>query len=183
MRLPAVEIVAAMRDGVRELMRCADLERISLLMQQEGEELAGRRQVQSENRSAYRWDQEAGWYRIDGQKVLLKRSRACQVDGSEVRLGSYLRFQHDPQFRPKLREELMSGLSTRNYGRAVRWFSEAYGIEKSTVSEQLTEASRRKPRELLERRLEDFGLYAVMIDVMVFDGETFVVALGIGKDG
>ena len=181
--LPAIEIAAAMRDGVGELIRRAGLELIGLLMQQEIEEVVGARHLPRENRSAYRWGQDDGWCRIDGQKVPLKRPRAREVDGKEVHLGSYLRFQHDPQFHPKLWREVMRGLSTRNYGRTVRRFAEAYGIEKSAVSEQFVEASRRKLRELIERDLKDLELCAVMLDGISFDGETFVVALGIGKDG
>jgi putative transposase len=181
--LPALEIAAAMREGVGELIRRAGLELISLLMEQEVEELVGRRHLPSETRKAYRWGKDDGWCRVDGQKVPLKRPRAREVDGSELRLGSYLRFQHDPQFHPKLWREVMRGLSTRNYGRTVRRFAEAYGIEKSTVSEQFVEASRRKLRELIERSLKDLDLCAVMMDGISFDEETFVVALGIGKDG
>ena len=45
----------------------------------------------------------------------------------------------------------MRGLSTRQYGPVVRRFADAYGIEKSVVSEQFIEASRQKLRELIER--------------------------------
>lgn len=181
--LPVLEIAAAMREGVGELIRRAGLELISLLMEQEVEELVGQRHRPSESRQAYRWGKDDGWCRIDGQKVPLKRPRAREVAGQEVPLGSYLRFQYDPQFHPKLWQEVMRGLSTRNYGRTVRRFAEAYGIEKSTVSEQFVEASRRKLRELIERSLKDLDLCAVMMDGISCDEETFVVALGIGKDG
>lgn len=77
----------------------------------------------------------------------------------------------------------MRGLSTRNYGPTVRRFAEAYGIEKSAVSEHFIEASRRKLRELLERDLSRLELCAVMLVGISFDGERFVVALGIGQDG
>jgi len=65
----------------------------------------------------------------------------------------------------------------------VRKFADAYGIEKSVVSEQFIEASRQKLRELIERPLGNLKLCAVMIDGIAFDGEIFVVALGIGQDG
>ena len=181
--LPAIEIAAAMREGVGELIRRAGLELISLLMEQEMEELVGQRHRPAAERTAYRWGKEKGWCRIDGQKVPVKRPRARQVDGGELQLGSYLRFQEDSQIQPRLWQELMRGLSTRSYGPAVRRFTEAYGIEKSAVSEQFIEASRRKLRQLLERSLETLELCAVMIDGISFDGETFVVALGICKDG
>jgi len=181
--LPAVEIVTAMRAGVGELIRRAGLELMCLLMEREVEELVGKRSAPSKQRTAYRWGKDDGWCRIDGQKVPLRRPRARQVDGKEVQLGSYLCFQQDPQLGPKLWREVLRGLSTRNYGRTVRRFAEAYGIEKSAVSEQFIEASRRKLRELLERDLSRLELCAVMLDGISFDGETFVVALGIGQDG
>jgi putative transposase len=65
----------------------------------------------------------------------------------------------------------------------VRWFAEPYGIEKSVVSEQFIEASRGKLRELLERPLGNLQLCAVLIDGIAFDGERFIVALGIAQDG
>lgn len=181
--LPAIEIAAAMREGVGELIRRAGLELIGLLMEQEVEQVVGKRHAPSEDRKAYRWGKDDGWCRIDGQKVPLKRPRAREVDGKELPLGSYLQFQHDPQFHPKLWREVMRGLSTRNYGRTVRRFAEAYGIEKSTVSEQFVEASRKKLRQLIERSLTELELCAVMMDGISFDAETFVVALGIGRDG
>lgn len=181
--LPAVEIAEAMRDGVGELIRRAGLELIALLIEQEVEELVGKRNAPSRDRRGYRWGKDDGWCRIDGQKVPLKRPRARQVEGGELKLGSYLRFQQDPQLQPKLWREVMRGLSTRNYGGTVRRFADAYGIEKSTVSEQFIEASRRKLRELIERDRKELDLCAVMMDGISFDGETFVVALGIGKDG
>jgi hypothetical protein len=53
-----------------------------------------------------------------------------------------------------VRERLMMGLSTRNYGKAVREFTEAYGLDKSTVSERFIEASRGKLKAMMERRLD-----------------------------
>ena len=51
-------------------------------------------------------------------------------------------------------EKLMLGLSTRKYGDAVRQFTEAYGLEKSVVSERFIEASRAKLKEMMDRRLD-----------------------------
>lgn len=116
-------------------------------------------------------------------KVPLDRLRVRNVDGGDIPLGSYLSFQHDPQWHSRLWQDVMRGLSTRQYGPVVRRFADAYGIEKSVVSEQFIEASRQKLRELIERPLGDLKLCAVMIDGITFDGETFIVALGIGQDG
>ena len=77
----------------------------------------------------------------------------------------------------------MLGLSTRKYGDAVREFSEAYGLEKSAISEHFIEASRAKLKALMERRLDKVRLCALMIDATPFQGQQMVAALGIGEDG
>jgi hypothetical protein len=61
-------------------------------------------------------------------------------------------------------EKLMLGRSTRRYGQAVREFTEAYGLEKSAISEHFIEASRRKLQEIMERRLDKLKLCALLVD-------------------
>jgi hypothetical protein len=48
-------------------------------------------------------------------------------------------------------QKLMLGLSTRKYGEAVREFREAYGLEKSAISEHFIEASQAKLKQIMER--------------------------------
>jgi len=80
-------------------------------------------------------------------------------------------------------EKLMLGLSTRKYGQAVREFTEAYGLEKSAVSDHFIEASRAKLKQMMERRLDKMRLCALLIDATPFEGQQMVAALGIGEDG
>ena len=72
----------------------------------------------------------------------------------------------------------MRGLSTRNYGAVVKDFSNAYGIEKSAVSENFIGASREKVKQLMERPLGELRLCAVVIDATPFKDRQIVVALG-----
>ena len=65
----------------------------------------------------------------------------------------------------------------------VKEFQQAYGIEKSAVSENFVEASREKLRELLERPLGELRLCAVLIDGTPFRDRQMMVALGLGWDG
>ena len=82
-----------------------------------------------------------------------------------------------------VRDKLMPGLTTRKYGEAVREFTEAYGLEKSAVSEHFIEASRDKLKQLMERRLEKKKFCALLVDATPFQGQQMVAALGIGYDG
>src|ERR1700694_1331936 len=80
-------------------------------------------------------------------------------------------------------EKLMLGLSTRKYGQAVKQFSEAYGLEKSAISEHFIEARRTKLKEMMERRRDKLKLCALLIDATAFAGQQMVAALGISQDG
>jgi putative transposase len=78
---------------------------------------------------------------------------------------------------------LMLGLSTRKYGQAVREFADAYGLEKSAISEHFIEASRTKLKDIMERRLDKTRLCALLVDATPFEGQQMVAALGIAQDG
>jgi putative transposase len=105
------------------------------------------------------------------------------TDDKEVRLGSYEMFHRGEPLTETVWEKLMLGLSTRKYGQAVRQFSEAYGLEKSAISEHFIEASREKLKGMMESRLDKTRLCALLIDATPFEGQQMIAALGIGVDG
>ena len=118
-----------------------------------------------------------------GQKVPIQRPRVRSTDDQEVRLGSYEMFHRGEPLTETVWEKLMLGLSTRNYGQAVRQFAEAYGLEKSAISEHFIEASWTKLKEMMERKLGQVRLCALLVDATPFAGQQMVVALGIKQDG
>src|SRR6478672_11683552 len=183
MLLPMAEMVGWLRKGVGELVRQAGLQLMDLLMQEEVRELVGERSQRQAERRANRWGSERGYCVVMGQKVPVQRPRVRTTDDKEVRLGSYEMFHRGEPLTETVWENLMLGLSTRRYGQAVRQFTEAYGLEKSAVSEHFVEASRTKLKELMERRLDKMDLCALLIDATPFEGQQMVAALGIGQDG
>lgn len=183
MMLPLGEMLGWLRKGVGELIRQAGLQVMELLMQEEVRELVGERSQPQPDRTANRWGSEQGYCVVMGQKVPVRRPRVRTVEDKEVRLGSYEMFHRGEPLTETVWEKLMLGLSTRKYGQAVREFTEAYGLEKSAVSEHFIEASRAKLKELMERRLDKMRLCAVLIDATPFEGQQMVAALGIGEDG
>jgi len=183
MVLPMAEMVGWLRHGVGELIRQAGLQMIELLMEEEVRQLAGERSQRQPERTANRWGKERGYCVVMGQKVPIERPRVRTTEDQEVRLGSYELFHRGEPLTETVWEKLMLGLSTRKYGQAVREFSDAYGLEKSAVSEHFIEASRAKLQDLMERRLDKLRLCALLIDATPFEGQQMVVALGIGQDG
>jgi len=183
MVLPMAEMVGWLRKGVGELVRQAGLQLMSLLMDEEVRELAGERSRPQPERTANRWGKERGYCVVMGQKVPIERPRVRTTEDKEVRLGSYEMFHRGEPLSETVWEKLMLGLSTRRYGQAVREFTEAYGLEKSAVSEHFIEPSRVKLKDLMERRLNKLQLCALLIDATPFEGQQMIVALGIGQDG
>jgi putative transposase len=183
MVLPMAEMLGWLHQGVGELIRQAGLRLMDLLMQEEVRELVGERSQRQSERKANRWGSERGYCVVMGQKVPVERPRVRSTDDQEVRLGSYELFHRGEPLTETVWEKLMLGLSTRKYGQAVREFTEAYGLEKSAVSEHFIEASRTKLQEMMERRLDKTRLCALLIDATPFAGQQLVVAMGISQDG
>ena len=183
MVLPMAEMVGWLRKGVGELVRQAGLQLMELLMQEEVRELVGEKSQRQAERSANRWGRERGYCVVMGQKVPVERPRVRTTEDKEVRLGSYELFHRGEPLTETVWAKLMLGLSTRKYGQAVREFTEAYGLEKSAVSEHFIEASRSKLKEMMESRLDKTRLCALLIDATPFEGQQMVAALGIAQDG
>jgi transposase-like protein len=183
MMLPLAEMVGWLRKGVTELICQAGLQLMDLMMQEEVRELTGERNQRQPERTANRWGSERGYCVVMGQKVPIERPRVRTTDDKEVRLGSYEMFHRGEPLTETVWEKLMLGLSTRKYGQAVREFIDAYGLEKSAVSEHFIEASRSKMKDMMERRLDKMRLCALLIDATPFAGQQMVAALGIGEDG
>ena len=184
LHLPLKEVAAALQDGVGQLMRQAGLELLQLVMDNEVRQLAGERyQRREQEHQPYRWGREKGFLVVDGQKVPIQRPRLRGDDGHEQPLGSYALFRRSEPLDDAVWNKLMLGLSTRNYAQVVREFTEAYGIEKSAVSEHFVRTSRQKVRELMERPLGKLKLCAIYLDGIEFKGQHLVVALGVNVDG
>jgi putative transposase len=183
MMLPRAEMVGWLRQGVGELIRQAGRQLMPLLMEEEGNQLVGERGRPTPERTAHRWGAEQGYAVVMGQKVPVRRPRVRSTEDREIRLGSDEMFHRGEPLTETVWEKLRLGLSTRKYGEAVREFTEAYGLEKSAVSEHFIEASRTRLKELMERRLDKKKFCALMIDATPFEGQQMVAALGIGCDG
>src|SRR6266852_637001 len=183
MILPLADIVGLLQQGVGNLLRQTGLALMQTVMEEEVRQLAGDRHQQHEGRRAHRWGTEDGYCVVDGQKVPIQKTRLRTKDKREQRLGSYELFQRSGPMQAGVWDKMMRGLSTRNYGAVVKDFHNAYGIEKSAVSENFIEASREKVKQLMERHLGELRLCAVLIAGTPFKDRQIIVALGIGCDG
>src|SRR6202166_4807881 len=183
MILPLAGIAGMLQEGVGHLMREAGLLLMMGVMEEEVRHVVGERSVPNAGRQANRWGKEQGYCVVDGQKVPIQRTRVRDKANREVKLGSYELFQRSGPLEAAVWDKITRGLSTRNYGPVVKDFTNAYGVEKSAVSENFIEASREKVKQLMERPLGELRLCAVLIDGTPFKDRQMIAALGIGCDG
>ena len=111
-----------------------------------------------------------GFVVVDGQKAPLQRQRLRGKNSGEVRLGTYELFQQTRHLDDQVWWKMLRGLTTRNYPLVTRSFAEAYGIEKSAISQRFIQASREKLKTLMERPLGELKLCAIVLDGTPFKG-------------
>lgn len=181
--LPMAEVLSCIEDGLGELLRKVGRMFIESVLESEAEQLAGPRSRRTQQRRAYRWGTEQGYCVVDGQRIPIVRPRLRECGGNELPLGSYQLFQKATAVEETVWSNIMRGLSMRNYKEVVQQFADAYGLEKSTVSEHFIAASRKKLDELMNRSLTRLPLCAIVVDGTIFKGQHLVVAIGIDTLG
>lgn len=184
LQFPVPEMIELAKQGLGELVRQLGKLFIEEVLETEAEQITGPRSQPARKRSAYRWGREQGYCVIDGQKVPIARPRVrSKVHNREIPLGSYELFQRASLLEESVWHKIMHGLSTRSYKEVVQQFSDAYGVDKSTVSEHFIEASRKKLETVITRSLAELSIDVMMIDGTIFKGANLIVAIGIDRFG
>jgi transposase-like protein len=180
---PLAQVLGLVQQGLMKLA----LEAFTMLSEQmmkcEADLLAGPKNKADPGRSMMRWGSQTGYCVVGGQKVPLQRPRIRDVRQREVPLGSYEMLQQASLMEESVWHKIMHGLTTRRYSEVVREIEQAYGIEKSAVSDHFIEASRRRLERLLARRLDEHALCAMMIDGTCFEDQQVIVAIGLTLQG
>jgi putative transposase len=180
---PLLEVLALVQRGLMNLALEAFTKLSEEMMKWETTILAGPKSKASDSRSMTRWGSQTGYCVVGGQKVPLRRPRVRDVRNREVPLGSYEMLQQASLMEDSVWNKIMHGLTTRRYSEVVRELEQAYGIEKSAVSEHFIEASRGRLEKLQARRLDEDAFCAMMIDGTCFEDQQVVVAIGLTLQG
>ena len=112
------------------------------------------------------------------------RGRAVrECGGKELPLGTYQLFQQVTPAEETVWSNVMRGLSMRDYKLVLQQFMDAYGLEKSTISDRFVEASRKKLEAFMTRSLHDLQICGLLVDGTIFKGQHLIVAIGIDAFG
>ena len=181
--LPVPQLLAATHGAVESLAGEAGLLIIKALIDEEVEQLVGRRYEHQADRDAVRWGQDEGFVVFNGRKVPVKRPRVRKASGGEVPLQRYGMFQSETRMEDSVSKRVLRGVSTRNYEGAIDDVCDGYGVQKSSVSRQWKAATAKELAGMMERPLDDLDIVAIMIDGVWFHEFALVVALGVDSEG
>lgn len=175
------EIVQSGSQALNAVMLEMGRELAEFVLYSEREELAGPDYKPSKE-GLNKWATDPGSVYIGGQKVKVARPRLRDGD-NEVNLKSYKAMREPEGFSEEVLGKALAGLSGRRYRETVVGAAQAFGVSPSAISERLVEATSKKLKEFLERRLESFTPFAIFMDTVHRGGVAFVVALGLDTQG
>jgi putative transposase len=183
------ELVHSAKEGLLALSVGVGLGVLAEMMEAELDEVVGPKGKHNPERTAVRHGQEDGEVTLGGRRVAVKRPRARSADGeSEIPLATYEHFAaRDPLSRHVL-EQMLAGVSSRRYGRALEPVGEEADAavrctSKSSVSRDFVAKTKENLLDLMSRPLKDVRLAVLMLDGIELKGRCCVVALGIDTDG
>jgi transposase-like protein len=183
------ELASAAKDGLLALSVGVGLGVLAEMLEAEVDEVVGAKHAKIPERTAVRHGHEVGEVTLGGRRVAVERPRVRTADGTgEVPLQTYAHFaDRDPLTRVVL-EQLLAGVSCRRFSRTREPVGQDVvdaerSTSKSAVSREFVGRTREHLVALMNRRLDDVRLAALMVDGIELKGRCCVVALGITTDG
>ncbi len=185
--LPIAALAFTLRRGLREFLVESGMTVLGELLEQERSELCGPRYKHQSERSAHRAGFASGELAMGGRRVQVRRPRARTEDERELELPTWKQFSSEDPLNARALEEMVIGVSTRKYRRALEDLPpevKERGTSKSAASRRFVAATTKQLAEWLGRDLGNLDLAAVMIDGLGFGTERVVlIALGIDHSG
>lgn len=180
--LPMLELIEDAKASIDELMADAARTFVEQLLVLSAAEVAGAKHP-GKHAGAVRWHgTQPGRITLAERKLSLKRPRLRSAQG-EITIPAYQRLREQPRLGSRIRDILVTGVSTRHYAKVLPEMAGTVGIKKSSVSRRFIKASQKALEELMQRRLEDLDLLAIYLDGIVVDRHHILAAVGVDGKG
>lgn len=179
----------AMRDARTSLHAAvvhAGMTVLHAMLEEDRVKLCGPRYAHNAQRTATRAGFADGELALGGRRVRVRRPRVRDTDGREMALETWERFAEADPLTPRAVEQMVLGVSTRNYERSLESAPShvsARGTSRSAVSRRFVAGTHAALQDLTSRALGNLALVAVMIDGIHVGGHVVLVALGIDEGG
>jgi putative transposase len=181
------EVLLDVRAEFRELMLTGGLAVTAALFEEDLERLCGKRYGRKDGEAGLgqRWGHQRGQVVLGGRKVGLSRPRARR-DGEEIALPTYASLQREDPLNDRTLEQMLIGVSTRNYRRSLEPVPgdlAERAVDKSSVSRRFTVKTEEQLKTALAKPLTGIEWAALYIDGIAFAEHVVVVALGLDASG
>jgi transposase-like protein len=184
-----VDLLGFLVDTHSELLNLsvkAGLEVMQQMLERERTRLCGPKRRKDPNRRATRYGYDDGQVVLGGRRVGVRKPRVRSLKGAEIPLPTYQHFSRIDPLEERTLEQMIVGVSTRNYARSLEPMEEVgpvTGTQKSSVSRRFVARTQRQLEAFLFRPLDSWDFPVLMLDGTGFGDHTLVVALGIDTEG
>lgn len=180
--LPLLELVQDAKVSIDELMSDAARTFVEQLLVISAQEVAGARHP-GKRTGAVRWHgSQRGRITLAERSLTVRRPR-LRDDTAEVAIPAYARLRDDARLGGRVRDILVTGVSTRKYAGVLPAMAGAVGIKKSSVSRRFIQASEQALAALMQRRLDGIDLLAIYLDGIVVARHHILAAVGVDAAG
>lgn len=156
---------------------------VAQLLEGDVVELAGVKGKHNPNRTAYRHGTEKTKVVMGGGKVSVDKPRVRSKEGVELPLPTLRLFQDEDPLNEAVLNQLLCGVSTRKYERAMgTQDEEKHCTSKSEVSRRFIAGLQTMMKEFFSRRIVH-TYRVIMIDGIEVGKTLILVAMGIDEDG
>jgi putative transposase len=129
-----------------------------------------------------KWSRQKGSIYLGKSKVPVMVPR-LRDDSGEIVLPIYKKLKDANSFSEELLDTSLSGLAGRRYGEVIDRVGKQFGVHRSSVSRHIKTATAKRLKLLLERKLDDFEPFTILIDGVHRAKHVVMVAVGIDVKG
>lgn len=158
---------------------------LDAVLEEDRTRLCGPVRSRGEPDDPMRWGSTRGRLVMGGRRVAVKRPRVRQ-NGAEVPLPSWEAFADEDPLNKRTVEQMVMGVSTRNYDRSVEEVPDEldpHGASHSAASRRFVQMTQKNLDEWLERDLSPLNVIVIMIDGIEVGDHCVLVAMGIDESG
>ena len=159
---------------------------VAQVLEEERAAVCGPRYRHTESRTAYRAGSVPSSLVLGGRRVVVSRPRVRTREHEEVTLPSWAEWSATDPLGERAVEQMIVGVSTRDYGRSLEPLPEevrSRSTGKSSVSRRFIRGTQRQLEKLVSRSLAELNLIALYLDGVHVSDHVVITAVGVDATG
>ncbi len=181
--LPMLELLEGAQASIDELMHDAAVAVVEQLLVLSAQELAGAKRRGRDDGPVLWHGAQRGVVALAERQLQVQRPRLRHKSGHEVPVPAYQRLRDDANMGTRVRDILVTGVSTRRYEDVLPEAAGTVGVSKSSISRHFIAASAAQLAQLNERSLAGLALLVIYLDGIVVSGHHIIAAIGVDEAG